>query len=176
LLPIITADEALRAKFVTPSHVSSRAIPTESALFTAPYAKVKRVGRSYVFDSMTGKYRPPARDAHSGLERDAFHDWILSLPWVLERPCVSDAHGVRTFAIECHPLDIRRLWLVTGLPHGCGIALIVDDTRANFYKVAGLATPIAAMPGNHTMIALTDGLRETALERAVLDVYGALLP
>jgi len=134
------------------------------------------VGRCYVFDSMTGRHIPSAKDPQSKVERGAFHDWILSLPWVVERPCVSDVHGVRTFAVDCDPLGIRRLWLVTGLPHGCGIALIIDDTRANFYEVAGLATPIAAMPGNHTMIGLTDGLRKTALERAVLDVYGALLP
>ena len=43
------------------------------------------------------------------------YEWILSLPWVVERPDGLGTPGVR-FAVDCEPLDLRQLWLVTGLP------------------------------------------------------------
>ena len=43
------------------------------------------------------------------------YEWILSLPWVVERPDGVGAPGVRTFAVDGEPLDLRQLWLNTGL-------------------------------------------------------------
>jgi len=121
------------------------------------------------------KHHPPSRDPRSGIARDTFHDWILSLPWVVERPYVLGIRGVRAFAIDCPPLDIRRMWLVTGLPHRRAIALIVDNLRAERYEASGLATPITPMPARHTFVGLSEDLGEVDLEYLILDVYGSLL-
>ena len=117
--------------------------------------------------------RPP-RDPRAAVERDALHNWILSLPWVVERPYVLGVRGVRAFAVDCPPLDIRRMWLVTGLPSGRGIALIVESATADAYVNAGVASPLAPMPARHTMITLSDDLGDSGLERVILDVYSTL--
>ena len=124
---------------------------------------------------MIWKRDPLPHDSWSRAESDTFHNWILSLPWVIERPYVAGVRGVRAFAIDCQPLDIRRMWLVTGLPRGRGIALIVESSQADAYEAAGVATPITPMPALHTMIGLSEDLGETDLERVILDVYGTLL-
>jgi hypothetical protein len=67
------------------------------------------------------------------------------------------------------------MWLVTGLRHDRAIALIVDNSQAEAYEVAGVATPITPMPALHTMIGLSEDLGETDLERVILEVYGRLL-
>src|SRR5271166_5634908 len=46
---------------------------------------------------------------------DDLHDWVLSLPWVVERPYNLDTPGVRCFGVDCEPLGRRQLWLMTGL-------------------------------------------------------------
>jgi hypothetical protein len=94
---------------------------------------------------------------------------------VVERPYVLGIRGVRVFAIECPPLDIRRMWLVTGLPHRRAIALIVDNLRAERYEASGVATPITPMPALHTFVGLSEDLGEIDLEYLILDVYGSLL-
>ena len=124
---------------------------------------------------MNWRRNPPSRDSRSGTERDTFHDWILSLPWVVERPYVVGIRGARAFAVDCQPLDIRRMWLVTGLPYGRSIALIVDNARAERYEATGVATPITPMPALHTLVGLSEDLEEVELEHVILDVYGTLL-
>ena len=121
------------------------------------------------------KRDPLPRDRRSCADRDTFHPWILSLPWVVERPHVSGISGVRAFAVDCQPLDIRRMWLVTGLPLGRGIAVIVEKSRAEAYEAEGVAMPITPMPARHTMIGLSEDLGEADLERVILEVYGTLL-
>jgi hypothetical protein len=58
------------------------------------------------------------------------HEWVRSLPWVVERPYAVGTPGVRSFAVDCEPLGRDQLWLITGLPHrahdgGLGISVIV---------------------------------------------------
>ena len=132
-------------------------------------------GRPYVYRDMSWKCDRPPQDPRAAVERDAFHDWILSLPWVVERPYVLGIRGVRAFAVDCPPLDIRRMWLVTGLPSGRGVALIVESSQADAYVNAGVAAPLAPMPARHTMITLSDDLGDSGLERVILDVYSTLL-
>src|SRR5512139_2164815 len=67
-------------------------------------------------------------------------EWILGLPWVVERPYSLSTPGVRTFAVDCEPLARRRLWLVSGLRDGCGIAVIVPAEVAYQLQVTGLAS------------------------------------
>jgi hypothetical protein len=94
---------------------------------------------------------------------------------VVERPYVVRVRGARAFAIDCQPLDIRRMWLVTGLPYGRGIALIVDNSRADRYEAAGVVTRITPMPALHTLVGLSEDVGEFDLEQLILEVYGSLL-
>jgi hypothetical protein len=41
--------------------------------------------------------------------------WVLSLPWVVERPKIARRSGVRLYAVSCPLLRRRRVWLMTGL-------------------------------------------------------------
>src|SRR5262245_1352457 len=121
------------------------------------------------------KHNPPSGLSRPAVESDTFHDWILSLPWVVERPYVAGVRGVRAFAIDCQPLDIHRMWLVTGLPHGRGIALIVEDSRAERYESVGVASPITPMPARHTLVGLSEDLGGIDVEHVIFDVYASLL-
>jgi hypothetical protein len=42
------------------------------------------------------------------------HEWVLSLPWVVERPARQRPSGPRHFAVNCKPTGCRRIWLTTG--------------------------------------------------------------
>ena len=61
------------------------------------------------------------REQKSALPRratafDDFHEWVLSLPWVVEREHKLGTPGARSFGVECEPLGRSQLWLLTGLP------------------------------------------------------------
>ena len=114
--------------------------------------------------SHPARRRPPASDE--------FHTWVLSLPWVVERPYFSEPLGIRVFAIACEPLEIRQLWLVTGLVSR--VAVVVPDSVAQSYEADGLGRPIASMPADHTFFGLYD-VPAIDLERVVLEAYGVAL-
>ena len=40
---------------------------------------------------------------------DNLHEWVLSLPWVVERPFNVGTPGVRSFAVDCEPLGRKQL-------------------------------------------------------------------
>ncbi|MDQ1449474.1 MAG: hypothetical protein QOC79_2445 [Actinomycetota bacterium] len=110
---------------------------------------------------------------------DDFHDWVLSLPWVVERPYSLGTPGVRSFAVECEPLGRRRLWLLTGLHRelevgGIGIAVIVPVEAAGAIEGAGWGRSIAPMPVRHVMVTVygeTADRRED-IEALALTAYG----
>jgi hypothetical protein len=106
-----------------------------------------------------------------GPPSDDFHRWILSLPWVVERPYSVSTPGVRTFAVDCEPLARRRLWLVSGLRDGCGVAVIVPAAAARELELIGLTAPIAPMPPGHVLVCVRDGVDEADLDRVVLEAY-----
>jgi len=108
-------------------------------------------------------------------ERDCLHRWILSLPWVEERPRILGALGVRTFAVSCEPLDVRQLWLVTGLRVGNGMAMIVPNTLAERWESHGLASTIAPMSARHTLLSVSEHASDLDVERVILEGYGTLL-
>ncbi|MDQ1459169.1 MAG: hypothetical protein QOI08_653, partial [Actinomycetota bacterium] len=58
---------------------------------------------------------PQTIASDEGNALDDFHEWLLSLPWVVERPYSLDTPGVRCFGIDCALLGRRQLWLITGL-------------------------------------------------------------
>ena len=100
------------------------------------------------------------------------HEWVMSLPWVVERPA-RFASEVRTFAVECEPLERCRLWLITGMSSTNGLAVIVPAEAARDVEASGLGRAVAPMPPYNTLVALTDIAARDAhcVEKMVLVGY-----
>jgi len=118
----------------------------------------------------TGDWATPATT-----ERSDLHEWVLSLPWVVERPYSVGAPGVRIFAVDCGPIGVRRVWLVTGLPNSSGIAVIVSEELADDLDTINLAQPLAPMPASHVLTSLCPDADEIAIERVLLEAYSSAL-
>jgi hypothetical protein len=110
---------------------------------------------------------------------DDFHEWVLSLPWVVERPYSVGTAGVRSFGVDCEPLGRRQLWLLTGLQRqlevdGFGIAVIVPETAASEIEAAGWGRSVAPMPARHVMVSVYGDLaaQRHDVEALVLSAYG----
>jgi hypothetical protein len=110
---------------------------------------------------------------------DDFHEWVLNLPWVVERPYSLDTPGVRSFGVDCEPLGRRRLWLLTGLQReletdGIGLAVIVPSNAANDIECAGWGRSVAPMPGQHALVSVYGEPcgRRHDIEALVLTAYG----
>ena len=107
---------------------------------------------------------------------EGLHEWALSLPWVVERPCGLRVPGVRSFAIDCEPLERRRLWLITGLTSSSGradVGVILPIAVAHAFEAAGRGRRTSPMPRGHVlMTACCDGVDEPAsVELVVLSAY-----
>ena len=109
---------------------------------------------------------------------DDLHAWVLSLPWVVERPYSLATPGVRTFGVNCEPLGRRQLWLLTGLQQqlesdGFGLAVIVPVEAAGEIEATGWGRCVALMPAGHALVAVCgDALDQRAeLEALVLAAY-----
>jgi hypothetical protein len=104
-----------------------------------------------------------------------FFGWVLSLPWVVERPYAL-APGVRSFAIDCPPLDIRRLWLVTGLGRAAGnatqVSVIVPREASWTIETVGWGRAVAQMPADHVLMTNDAGDASADVEALVLAGYG----
>jgi hypothetical protein len=88
---------------------------------------------------------------------DDFHEWLLSLPWVAERPHSRVTPGVRCFAVDCAPLGRRQLWLITGLHlhvdiNGIGLAVILPTGAAHDLEDVGRGLIVAPMPVGHALV------------------------
>jgi hypothetical protein len=113
---------------------------------------------------------------------DDFHEWVLSLPWVVERPYSVGTPGVRCFGVECEPLGRRQLWLITGMHRGpqatgIGLAVIVPADVSRELNALGWGRVIAPMPGGHVLVTVQAdsfaGRQE--LEALVLTAYGCAM-
>ena len=113
--------------------------------------------------------------ANAAAVRDRFHEWVLSLPWVLERPRTPGAPRVRTFAIDCGPLGVRQLWLVTGMQAGNGVGVIVPRTVATEYERSRRGRVLVPMPARHVLMVLREDVDSIDVGRVILSTYGALL-
>ena len=90
-------------------------------------------------------------------------EWVLSLPWVVERPADARWPSVRLFAIECPPLERRRMWLMTGVAkpapdghtYGTDLAVVMPVEAGLDADAAGWevhwATPL---PADHVLVTL----------------------
>jgi hypothetical protein len=106
---------------------------------------------------------------------DAFHAWIRSLPWVVERPVAYLEPGMRAFAIACEPLDIHQMLLVTGMTQSRRIAVILPSADAERYDDMGFGDIIAALSTEHVLFGVCDDTAEIDVERVILDAYGSAL-
>ena len=69
-----------------------------------------------------------------------FHEWVLSLPWVVERLNDDVVPAVRCFAVDCEPLGRRQTLLLTGLEQrresdGPSIAVVVPAEAACAHRI-----------------------------------------
>jgi hypothetical protein len=108
-------------------------------------------------------------------DNDDLHEWILGLPWVVERHYEFGVRGVRIFALDCAPLEVRAVWLVTGLPMSSGVAVVVPLELAEDLDVLALAEPIAPMPAGHALASVCSASDDQDVERVVLAAYAAAL-
>jgi hypothetical protein len=108
-------------------------------------------------------HRRPAHGTTATAGYKDFHDWALSLPWVVERHYSLAMLGVRSFAVDCEPLDRRQLWLVTGLQHPSredriAVAVIVPIEAAEAIENTGWGKRLDRMPAGHVLVAATPEL------------------
>jgi hypothetical protein len=89
------------------------------------------------------RHEPQTITSNEANALDAFHEWLLSLPWVVERPYSVDTPGVRCFGIDCEPLGRRQIWLITGLQRvdvdGIGLVTVYGESVARRQELEALA-------------------------------------
>lgn len=132
---------------------------------------------------MTRRRRAPKTStSESAPALDDFHDWVLGLPWVIERPYSLGTPGVRSFAVDCEPLGLRQLWLLTGLQRelevdGNGIAVIVPLPAAAAIEDAGWGRTVALMPAGRVVVTVSrDAVgRREHIEALVLTAYNCAM-
>jgi hypothetical protein len=125
---------------------------------------------------------PQTIASNEGSTLDDFHKWLLSLPWVVERPYSLDTPGVRCFGVDCEPLGRRQLWLITGMQRqvdtdGIGLAVIVPTDTAYDLEDDGRGRIAAPMPAGHALVTVygesVAGRQE--LEALALTAYGCAM-
>jgi hypothetical protein len=100
--------------------------------------------------------QPQTAARNEGTPLDRFHEWLLSVPWVAERPSLATP-GVRCFGVDCPPLGRRELCLMTGLPRhvdvdGIGMAVIVTAHAAYDLESGGRGLIVAPMPRGRALV------------------------
>jgi hypothetical protein len=105
------------------------------------------------------------------------HDWVLSLPWVIERPRQLGA-SVRLFAVDCEPLQRRQVWLMTGFGGyppiaGTDLAAIFPADAGDAALDAGWEVHRGLLPENHLLVSLRSHAphTRTEIEALVLTSY-----
>ena len=107
-----------------------------------------------------------------------FHEWVRSLPWVVERPTDGSQPEIKLFAVDCPPLERRQIWLVTGLGYGdesvLGVAAVMPVAAVRAPHTAGwVVHPATPLPAGHVLVMLqreaTRGRDE--IEDFVLSAY-----
>jgi hypothetical protein len=133
-------------------------------------------------DMLRRRREPQTIVSNRGSSLDDFHDWLLSLPWVVERPYSLDTPGVRCFGVDCEPLGRRQLWLITGLQRqvgtdGIGLAVIVPTDTAYDLEDGGQGRIVTPMPGGHALVAVhgESVARGQELEALALTAYGCAM-
>jgi hypothetical protein len=112
------------------------------------------------------------------------HEWVRSLPWVVERAPLRALHGapVRVFAVDCEPLGRRQVWLVTGLVGSRfgapDVAVVMPTSIALGAHERGWVTHSdALLPEAHVLVTLGHDARSepSHVEALLLAGYGYAL-
>ena len=113
---------------------------------------------------------------------ERLHGWLLGLPWVVERPALTEAPGLRWFAVDCRPLGRRRLWLMTGTlgdiaGDDFGVHVVLPGPAAHHLADAGEGSVIATLGRDHRLVSVrldaTEPANGARLERILLLGYDA---
>jgi hypothetical protein len=86
------------------------------------------------------------------------HAWVLSLPWVVERPGARRQRGVRLFAVDCKPLGRRQMWLTTGPVrqyegrYEVTVSVVLPDELSSIAESAGWGVVTGELPGGHVIV------------------------
>ena len=110
-------------------------------------------------------------------EVDRMHEWVRSLPWVVERRDDASTPGVTCYAVDCEPLDRRQVWLLAGLigdRRTSDIAVVLPLEAAAEIEQLGLGRSFALLSDQHVLVALTleAASRRQSIETVVLTAYG----
>ena len=104
-----------------------------------------------------------------------FFAWVTSLPWVVERP-YDVVPGVRSFGVDCPPLGLRRMWLVTGLGRAATdqlpVAVIVPNDVARSVEEAGWGRRLVDMPAGHVLVGAAADVELTSIDLEGLVLTG----
>jgi hypothetical protein len=108
---------------------------------------------------------------------DPLEEWVLSLPWVVERPTDARWPDVRFFEVDCQPLRRHRVWLVTGLAEqtqpgdagGAAPAAVMPDHPSRVGQPAGRdAHKRMPVPAGHVLVTLSG---PAAHQRDVVEAF-----
>ena len=132
--------------------------------------------RKHVLKS-TGTSTTTTIDDRQALER--IHTFVLSLPWVVERPHAF-ADGIRMFAVDCEPLGLERLWLVTGIggepsAEGMRVEVILPKAEARRAEKAGWGVRGTPMPTNHVVMRTYAASDAADTDALILTAYGCAM-
>jgi hypothetical protein len=104
-------------------------------------------------------------------QTDSLHGWVLNLPWVVERPTVRRARGVRLFAVDCEPLGRRRMWLTTGpvhdddVRHGVAVSVVLPVELSPLAQSLGWGVVTGQLPAGHVLLSAQPPHHPGATER-----------
>ena len=127
---------------------------------------------------MTPRRPAPPASTPPVARLDQFHEWALNLPWVVEMPTYPDLPCVRSFAVDCEPLDRRQLWLVTGFGErltagNAAISVILPLEAVDAVEAEGWGRRAALLPARHVLFAARDdaALSSREVEALALTAY-----
>jgi hypothetical protein len=106
-------------------------------------------------------------------ESSNLRDWLLGLPWVVERVVADAATSVRLYAIECDFLARSCIWAVTGLT-GDGrdsVSLIVPFADARAWHRSGWGKPVLRLPADDSLVTVATSIDALGIEELALFAY-----
>ena len=106
-------------------------------------------------------------------ESSNLRDWLLGLPWVVERAVPDDPSSARLYAIECDYFTRSCIWAVTGLTGNAGnsLSLVVPFADARAWHRCGWGKPILRLPADDSLVTVAESVDALGIERLALLAY-----
>jgi hypothetical protein len=97
------------------------------------------------------------RPRHNAGTFGGLHEWVLGLPWVVERPATKRQGDVRLFAVDCKPLGRRQVWLTTGADQEDGrdevtVSVVLPEELSSLAESAGWGVVTGELPAGHVIV------------------------